>query len=918
MLNVDYESLVSQADLFFNKQVAASYLGMPIGNGRVGGLIWTEPTKLKTQLNRSDVFGHNGASSATSLMGDYFGAVGSVSIDFGGIVFPSDNVPQHLSLYNATESIHGNNLTASVLAWSEQDVIVIQVNDTRAVPEVINIDLAMTRSGLLETKNNYTAVSSFSQSDNRIVLTQKYEEPCDTGITINDFYNTSAVAIGISGRVATASQPDEKTMRLSVPAGSGSFTICIGSAASMRKTDNVAETALAEAEAALNAGYAEIYHSHTTWWHDYWSKSFVYFPAVQGQSYDKDYGAHFVNFYYLAASCFRGTYPAKFNGLLFNTDNGYAAWGTEYWYFNDNRAYYALETGNHPELLDPFLNMILRNLPKYREAARQQWGSQGIYIPETSPFDGPEVLPDDIASSLQISLLNGLDLTQEVIDFKNKRIAGADSRWTIDGTGGQMKAGWHSHLLYDAADVANMFWDRYLYTLDIDYLRNMAYPILKGAAEFYRTFPNLIKGPDNKYHIYKTGFAETIWGADDVLNDLNYMRGLFPTAIKAAQLLDVDSDLIPLWQEVVDHLAPNPLSSDADAALPRTRADGKPTYALARKPILFLLQDKPTAWDEYQVELIAFDQVNLETKASEVNLEAWDLNMNTLESQEAYHQYEIGEPAGFSDRSWSRFMTDLARMGRSDMVKLGLASHLKQWEKFIESTPNRLPSTNNGTQTMSVQEDGVFVEGMQNALLQSLAKGPGENPVIYAFGAWPMDIDAAFKLRAKKGFIVASSLRAQHIEFVEIASSLGEVCDVNNPWGAEQSVDLYRNGVKAETLSGRLLTFQTSVEENVVIVKSGTTPDQYKREVSYRKPLFLVAKTDLSIGQSTPLTFYSSSDLSGSAVSYSSSEPSIASVDHAGLVTGKSTGTAVITAQAMSGQTITAAGKLTITVSSND
>ncbi|MBJ8194061.1 hypothetical protein JDS79_46040, partial [Bacillus cereus] len=79
-------------------------------------------------------------------------------------------------------------------------------------------------------------------------------------------------------------------------------------------------------------------------------------------------------------------------------DNGKAMWGTEYWIFNDSRAYYGLETGNHSDLLNPFLDMITRNLNKYQTAAQQQWGSQGIYIPETSPFDGPEVLPDNIAA----------------------------------------------------------------------------------------------------------------------------------------------------------------------------------------------------------------------------------------------------------------------------------------------------------------------------------------------------------------------------------------------------------------------------------------------------------------------------------------------------------------------------------------
>src|SRR3990172_6671675 len=34
-------------------------------------------------------------------------------------------------------------------------------------------------------------------------------------------------------------------------------------------------------------------------------------------------------------------------------------------------------------------------------AATQQWGSKGIWIPETVFFDGPENLPDDIAAEMQ-------------------------------------------------------------------------------------------------------------------------------------------------------------------------------------------------------------------------------------------------------------------------------------------------------------------------------------------------------------------------------------------------------------------------------------------------------------------------------------------------------------------------------------
>ena len=59
ILDVNMKRLVAQADLSLLGPVPRSEAGMPIGNGRMGTLIWTEPTTLKTQINRVDVFGNN-------------------------------------------------------------------------------------------------------------------------------------------------------------------------------------------------------------------------------------------------------------------------------------------------------------------------------------------------------------------------------------------------------------------------------------------------------------------------------------------------------------------------------------------------------------------------------------------------------------------------------------------------------------------------------------------------------------------------------------------------------------------------------------------------------------------------------------------------------------------------------------------
>src|SRR3954454_2551459 len=56
-LSIDYRGLVSRADLDFDTPPARSEEGLPIGNGRMGSLVWTSPTALKLQINRVDVFG---------------------------------------------------------------------------------------------------------------------------------------------------------------------------------------------------------------------------------------------------------------------------------------------------------------------------------------------------------------------------------------------------------------------------------------------------------------------------------------------------------------------------------------------------------------------------------------------------------------------------------------------------------------------------------------------------------------------------------------------------------------------------------------------------------------------------------------------------------------------------------------------
>ena len=45
-MKIDYESLVSQADIYYSAPAWENYKGMPLGNGVTGSIVWMELDRL--------------------------------------------------------------------------------------------------------------------------------------------------------------------------------------------------------------------------------------------------------------------------------------------------------------------------------------------------------------------------------------------------------------------------------------------------------------------------------------------------------------------------------------------------------------------------------------------------------------------------------------------------------------------------------------------------------------------------------------------------------------------------------------------------------------------------------------------------------------------------------------------------------
>ncbi len=329
LVEVDYRSLVSRADLYYSKPVDRSEEGMPVGNGRMGSLVWTTPASLKFQINRVDVFASNCATNSfPERHSDYCGGCGFVDIgfaDLGEDVFTDEHTSQNLSCYDGLVTVVGKGIKAQVLAWNEQDVMAVEIDDQREQPIAIRTNLRMLRSAVVRT-GSHTATSKLDVRDDKIILTQEFVE--------DDYYCGSALAIVIVGRNTRVRLRNNGEAQLIAEPGNGSFAVLIASAASFDPEEDIAASALAQLESAAAEGYARLVESNKKWWHDFWAKAFVYLHSDDGTT---DYIQENYTYYlYVMASASRGKYSPKFNGMLWTTGGDTRKWGSQYWGANQS------------------------------------------------------------------------------------------------------------------------------------------------------------------------------------------------------------------------------------------------------------------------------------------------------------------------------------------------------------------------------------------------------------------------------------------------------------------------------------------------------------------------------------------------------------------------------------------------------
>jgi len=104
--------------------------------------------------------------------------------------------------------------------------------------------------------------------------------------------------------------------------------------------------------------------------------------------------------------------------------------------------------------------------------------------------------------------------------------------------------------------VSLHLWERYLFTMDKDFLRETACPLMKGAARFYSEF--LIKDPVTGWLISTPSNSPENGGmVAGPTMDHQIIRSLFNACIEASDILDTDHEFAEALKEQASQIAPN-------------------------------------------------------------------------------------------------------------------------------------------------------------------------------------------------------------------------------------------------------------------------------------------------------------------------------------------------------------------------
>jgi alpha-L-fucosidase 2 len=525
---------------------------LPIGNGRLGAMVFGDPLKERLQLNEDSMWAggpdwedaqgtpedlemlrqllrEGKTAEVDSLIVEKFSnktvlrshqTMGDLFIDFkerGEITNYRRELDLNQALASTSYTLNGNHYTQRVFASQPDDAMVMELTTTS--PKGLNLELSLSRP----EDHGKATVSVSSPSQNQISMLGQVTQyggkrfskplPIDHGVR----FEVRLQVVTPDGKITA------KDGKVSIKGALKALIFIVGNT-SFYHGDHFAEKNDETLSKITQKSFTSLLEQHVSDYQKLYNRvtfelgedNLNHIPTDERLERCKDgstdLGLQSLLFQYgrylLISSSRPNTNPANLQGIW--NEHLEAPWNADY-HLNINLQmnYWPAEVTNLSELHQPFFNLIDRVLERGRKTAKEQYGiTRGTMAHHTT------------------------DLWATPFMRAERAYWGS---WIHGG-------GW----------CAQHYWEHYQFTQDKDFLRDRAYPVLKDIASFYLDWltwdPKSEKwistpetSPENSYYNPNGKSAAVSMGS---AMGHQIIGEVFDNFLETAQILDIEDELV--------------------------------------------------------------------------------------------------------------------------------------------------------------------------------------------------------------------------------------------------------------------------------------------------------------------------------------------------------------------------------------
>ncbi|MBQ9989764.1 MAG: glycoside hydrolase N-terminal domain-containing protein [Lachnospiraceae bacterium] len=391
-------------ELIFEKSITRWDEAVPLGNGRIGALIWGEPEELRFSLDRTDIWDRSqplntmrpdftyaqlvklAREKKTKEIRELFDAPYQhptpTKLPAGKLIFSfpqGRNIRSVLSLQEArafltAETAEGEICLESFChAVTKTGMIRVKVSESAFAFRLEHPDFSELLPGKEakggqdsydpdqrgisqgSLKKLYYPAPSFGRQEGNpsfVWFSQKVDESFTFGIVVGS--RRMEGETWIFYRIVHSKEGEDWLMK-----------------------------AVRQLEEELAAGYEFMAESHLLWWESYWSKSSL---SLGDKEVEKNW--YLAN--YLFASCSRkGEYPMPLQGVWTADDGNLPPWKGDYHNdLNTQLCYSHFYKANHLEEGEAFLDFLWNSREAGRSFAKSFYQTEGVCLPGVMSIDG--------------------------------------------------------------------------------------------------------------------------------------------------------------------------------------------------------------------------------------------------------------------------------------------------------------------------------------------------------------------------------------------------------------------------------------------------------------------------------------------------------------------------------------------------